>query len=237
MTAAATPPTATPPPDLRGADAGSRFNRRTGELREVGPYPRFFSGEPASAVVERWQWTYPIIFSPVDPNVLYASSQHVWKTTNDGQSWTKISPDLTRADPATLGDSGGPITRDMNGPEVFATAYGFSLDSQSETTDETSLISRSAWLKQAKMPGRASVMIWCSHSGKDAQYAFSQASVASVMAVSRSPRGAPWSSIRSISSALSRKSVEVSLSNSAVRRASSAAAPASGRARRGRTRH
>lgn len=54
-------------------------------------------------------------------------------------------------------------------PEVLATAYGFSLDSQSETTDETSLISRSAWLKQAKMAGRASVMIWCSHSGKDAQ--------------------------------------------------------------------
>ena len=61
------------------------------------PYPRFFSGEPPSDVKERWQWTYPIIFSPVDPNVLYTSSQHVWKTTNDGQSWTKISGDLTRA--------------------------------------------------------------------------------------------------------------------------------------------
>ncbi len=51
------------------------------------------------------------------------ASQHVWKTTNDGQSWTRMSPDLTRADPMTLGDSGGPITRDMNGPEIFATVF------------------------------------------------------------------------------------------------------------------
>jgi len=55
----------------------------------------------------------PIVFSPLDPNVLYTSSQHLWKTTNEGQSWTMISPDLTRADPKTLGDSGGlsPRTR------------------------------------------------------------------------------------------------------------------------------
>jgi photosystem II stability/assembly factor-like uncharacterized protein len=109
-----------------GGNNGSfltRLNRGTGELREVGPYPRFFSGEPSSALVERWQWTYPIIFSPVDPTVLYASSQHVWKTTNAGQTWEKISGDLTRHDPKTLGDSGGPITHDMNSPEVYATVF------------------------------------------------------------------------------------------------------------------
>jgi photosystem II stability/assembly factor-like uncharacterized protein len=101
----------------------TRLNRRTGEIREVGPYPRMFSGEPSSALVERWQWTYPIIFSPVDPNVLYTSSQHVWRTTNGGQSWDKISPDLSRHDPKTMGDSGGPITRDMNSPEVYGTVF------------------------------------------------------------------------------------------------------------------
>ncbi len=109
-----------------GGNNGSfltRLDRRTGEEREVGPYPRMFSGEPSSALVERWQWTYPIIFSPVDPNVLYASSQHVWKTTNGGQSWEKISPDLTRHDPSTMGMSGGPITHDMNGPEVYAVVF------------------------------------------------------------------------------------------------------------------
>src|SRR5207237_10937498 len=84
---------------------------------------RMFSGEPSSALVERWQWTYPIIFSYVDPNVLYTSSQHVWKTTNGGQSWNRISPDLTRHDPKTMGESGGPITHDMNSPEVYGTVF------------------------------------------------------------------------------------------------------------------
>jgi photosystem II stability/assembly factor-like uncharacterized protein len=98
-------------------------NRRTGQSREVHPYPRMFSGEPSSALVERIQWTFPIIFSPVDPRILYTATQHVWKTTNDGQSWERISGDLSRHDPKTMGHSGGPITGDMNGPEVYATVF------------------------------------------------------------------------------------------------------------------
>jgi hypothetical protein len=78
---------------------------------------------PASALRERLQWTFPIVFSPVDANALYSSSQHLWKTTNGGQSWTRISPDLTRGDPKTLGDSGGPITKDQNGPEIYGTIF------------------------------------------------------------------------------------------------------------------
>jgi photosystem II stability/assembly factor-like uncharacterized protein len=101
----------------------TRLNRRTGETREINPYPRMFSGEPSSALVERWQWTYPIVFSPVDPKVLYTSSQHVWRTTTAGQTWDKISGDLTRHDPKTMGDSGGPITHDMNSPEVYGTVF------------------------------------------------------------------------------------------------------------------
>jgi photosystem II stability/assembly factor-like uncharacterized protein len=101
----------------------TRFDRATGHIRDIQPYPRFFSGEPARDLPERWQWTFPIVFDPFDPNTLYISSQHVWRTRDDGQSWTRISPDLTRADPSTLGDSGGPITRDMNGPEIFATVF------------------------------------------------------------------------------------------------------------------
>jgi photosystem II stability/assembly factor-like uncharacterized protein len=115
-------------PDIffAGGNNGSfltRLDRRTNELREVSPYPRMFSGEPSSALVERWQWTYPIIFSPADPRVLYTSSQHVWKTTNSGQTWERISPDLTRHDPKTMGESGGPITKDMNAPEVYGTVF------------------------------------------------------------------------------------------------------------------
>jgi photosystem II stability/assembly factor-like uncharacterized protein len=115
-------------PDIfyAGGNNGSfltRLDRRTGNSREVNPYPREFSGEPSSALVERWQWTYPIIFSPVDPTVLYTSSQHVWRTKNGGDSWEKISGDLTRHDPKTMGDSGGPITHDMNSPEVYGTVF------------------------------------------------------------------------------------------------------------------
>lgn len=101
----------------------TRYDRSNGQVRDIQVYPRFFSGEPASSLPERWQWTYPIVFSPLDPSILYTCSQHVWKTTNDGQSWEKISPDLTYADPETLGPTGGIITKDMNGPEIYATVF------------------------------------------------------------------------------------------------------------------
>ena len=100
-----------------------KFNRRLGTSREVNPYPWFYSGEPAKDIRERWQWTFPIIFSPVDPKTLYVSSQRLWKTTDGGRTWTALSGDLTRHDPATMGHSGGPITGDMNGPEVYATIF------------------------------------------------------------------------------------------------------------------
>jgi len=101
----------------------TRYDRSNGQERDIQVYPRFFSGEPASALPERWQWTFPIMFAPQDENVMYTCSQHVWKTTNDGQSWEKISPDLTYADPSTLGKTGGVITMDMNGPEIYATVF------------------------------------------------------------------------------------------------------------------
>ncbi|HWZ30134.1 MAG TPA: hypothetical protein VNX18_02315 [Bryobacteraceae bacterium] len=101
----------------------TRYERDTGHMRDVQVYPLFFSGMPSSALKERWQWTFPIVFNAVDPKILYTSSQHLWKTTNEGQSWEMISPDLTRHDPKTLGDSGGPITKDQNGPEIYATIF------------------------------------------------------------------------------------------------------------------
>jgi photosystem II stability/assembly factor-like uncharacterized protein len=101
----------------------TRYDRRNGQIRDVQVYPRFFSGEPASALPERWQWTFPIVFAPTDPRTLFASSQHVWRTRDEGQTWARISPDLTRADPATLGPTGGPITQDMNGPEIYGTVF------------------------------------------------------------------------------------------------------------------
>jgi photosystem II stability/assembly factor-like uncharacterized protein len=101
----------------------TRFDRRTGYTRDVQVYPMNLHGQPASADKERWNWSFPIVFSPDDFGVVYAASQHLWRTTNEGLSWEQISPDLTRADPKTLRDSGGPITHDQTGPEIYATIF------------------------------------------------------------------------------------------------------------------
>ena len=101
----------------------TRLNRKTGEEKAVNPYPDNPMGYATKDITERFQWTFPIVFSPTDPSALYVGSQHVWKTTNGGHSWTKISPDLTRHDPKTMGDSGGPITRDETGVETYATVF------------------------------------------------------------------------------------------------------------------
>ncbi|MEZ4587235.1 MAG: glycosyl hydrolase [Gemmatimonadales bacterium] len=101
----------------------SRKDTRTGSERVVSPWPLNPMGHPASDLKYRMQWTYPIVFSPHDPNVLYVGSSVVFKSTNQGESWTPISPDLTRADPATLGNSGGPITKDQTSVEYYATVF------------------------------------------------------------------------------------------------------------------
>jgi len=101
----------------------TRFDRATHTERDLQPWPRTVMGEPAKDMPERWNWTYPVVFSPIPPYDLYVGSQHVWRSRDEGLTWEKISPDLTRADPATLGDSGGPIMFDQDGPEVYATVF------------------------------------------------------------------------------------------------------------------
>ncbi len=101
----------------------TRYDRRTGAVRDVQPFPRIVMGEPAADMPERWNWTYPIATSPRDRRALYVGSQHLWKSVDDGRSWRRISPDLTRADPATMGNSGGPIVFDQDGPEIYATIF------------------------------------------------------------------------------------------------------------------
>jgi photosystem II stability/assembly factor-like uncharacterized protein len=119
-------------PDPRDVDvfyAGSygglftRINRRTGENRAINVWPDNPMGHASGDMTERFQWTYPIVIAPTDSKTLYATSQHVWKSTNEGQTWERISPDLTRHDPSTLGDSGGPITLDQTGVETYATVF------------------------------------------------------------------------------------------------------------------
>ncbi len=101
----------------------TRLDRSIDQRRVVTVYPNNPMGHSSEDIKERFQWTYPIVFSPVDPKILYTSSQHVFRTTNGGQTWEKISPDLTRADPSTMGPSGGPITKDQTGVETYATVF------------------------------------------------------------------------------------------------------------------
>jgi photosystem II stability/assembly factor-like uncharacterized protein len=100
-----------------------RNDRRTGQTRNVSVWPDNPMGWGAGDLKYRFQWTYPIASSPEDPNVLYVTSQYVHRTTNEGQSWETISPDLTRHDSTKLGPSGGPITKDNTSVEYYATIF------------------------------------------------------------------------------------------------------------------
>ncbi len=101
----------------------SWINHRTGQSRSVDPWPNNPMGHGAEDSEYRFQWTYPILFSQHNPNVLYTCSQFVLKSTNMGQSWQKISPDLTRNDKSTMGPSGGPITKDNTSVEYYGTVF------------------------------------------------------------------------------------------------------------------
>ncbi len=101
----------------------SRFDMATGTTRTINVWPENPMGQSSEDLIERVQWTFPIVFSHHDTNILYTGTQKVWKTTTEGQSWQQISPDLTRADMATMGPSGGPITKDQTGVETYATVF------------------------------------------------------------------------------------------------------------------
>ncbi len=101
----------------------TRHDRRTGFDRNINPWPDNPMGHDAGDAKYRFQWTFPIVISPHDPNTLYVGSSVVFRSKNDGQSFEPISPDLTRNDPRTLGPSGGPITKDQTSVEYYATVF------------------------------------------------------------------------------------------------------------------
>ena len=101
----------------------TRKDMRTGLERDVNPWPDNPMGHSASDLRYRFQWTFPIVLSPHDPHTLYVGANVLFKSTNEGQSWTAISKDLTRRDPRTLGPSGGPITKDQTSVEYYATIF------------------------------------------------------------------------------------------------------------------
>ncbi len=114
-------------PDIvyAGGYAGTltRFDRRTNQTQMISPWPQFMDGLSASQVKHRFNWTSPTVFSPNEPNTLYNGGEVIFKTSNDGQSWTAISPDLTRNDDGKQGPSGGPISHDDAGTEYYDVVF------------------------------------------------------------------------------------------------------------------
>lgn len=101
----------------------TRKNHRTGETRAINVWPDDPMGHGAEDFKYRFQWNFPVFFSPNNKKRLYAGSNHLHVTENEGQSWKLISPDLTRNDPSTLKSSGGPITQDNTGVEYYGTIF------------------------------------------------------------------------------------------------------------------
>ncbi len=101
----------------------TKYNHKTGIVRAVNPWPDNPMGHGAKDLKYRFQWNFPIFFSEHDPNALYAAANVLFKTTNGGESWEQISPDLTRHDTTKLGASGGPITKDNTSVEYYCTIF------------------------------------------------------------------------------------------------------------------
>ncbi len=111
-----------------GSDAAiiTRYDHRTNQTQDASPYPLDTSGNGADALKYRFQWTEPVFVSAYDSNVIYTAAQNVFKSTDQGRSWTPISPDLTRNDKEKQKPSGGDITLDITSVEYYDTVFALS---------------------------------------------------------------------------------------------------------------
>jgi photosystem II stability/assembly factor-like uncharacterized protein len=114
-------------PEIVYANAESgqitRYDHRTGNLRDVSIHPLDVSGNGAEQLEYRIQWTEPVFVSLHDSKVLYTAAQFVLKSSDQGRSWRRISADLTRNDKSKQRPSGGPITLDITSVEYYDTVF------------------------------------------------------------------------------------------------------------------
>ncbi len=110
-------------PDIiyAGAQTGrmTRLDLGSGHAKNITVWPEPTAGRAAGDLAYRWNWTSPIHLSPHNSKVLYSGGNHLFRSEDGGQSWKQASPELSRADPETLGRSGGPITGDNTGAEIY----------------------------------------------------------------------------------------------------------------------
>jgi photosystem II stability/assembly factor-like uncharacterized protein len=103
----------------------TRVNLETDEVRDVGAYPHYTEGTEQRDLKYRWQWNFPIRISKHNPDIIYHTSNFVHKSIDEGQTWTIISPDLTRDLDVYHDIPGGPIQHDGTGVEVYSTIFAF----------------------------------------------------------------------------------------------------------------
>ncbi len=101
----------------------TRYDHRTRQARHVGIYPFDQSGHGGDVMKYRFQWTAPVLVSRHSPGVVYHAANVLFRTKDGGQTWDKISLDLTRDDKNKQRWSGGPITGDNTGAEVYGTIF------------------------------------------------------------------------------------------------------------------
>lgn len=103
----------------------TRYDHRSGQQRNIMVWPDWMLGWGAKDARYRFQWTFPIMLSPHDANTVYACGNRVFRSTDEGVSWTPTSPDLTRNDRSKMEPSGGPVTKDNTGAEYYCTIFAF----------------------------------------------------------------------------------------------------------------
>ena len=115
----------------------TRYDHETGGLRDVNVWPDNPMGSGAEAMKYRFQWSFPLLFSPNDPKLLYAGANVLLGTRDEGHSWAVMSPDLTRNDKSKQGPVGGPLTKDNTAVEYYDTIF---------TVDESAIQKGLIWV-------------------------------------------------------------------------------------------
>ncbi|HEV2222762.1 MAG TPA: hypothetical protein VGR84_07140 [Candidatus Acidoferrales bacterium] len=101
----------------------TRYDKANGQEQDITAWPLNPMGWGAATLKYRFQWTAPIAMSPFDSNTIYHGAQVLFKSTDQGQNWTVISPDLTRNDKSKQGSAGGPLTQDNTSVEYYDTIF------------------------------------------------------------------------------------------------------------------
>jgi photosystem II stability/assembly factor-like uncharacterized protein len=101
----------------------TRIDRRTNQAQSIQEWPEDPNGHPAVEQKYRYTWTMPIVISSHNPDVIYHTSQFVFRSNDAGHTWTTISPDLTRNDKTKQQDSGGPLTKDQYTVEYYDVVF------------------------------------------------------------------------------------------------------------------